>query len=49
MRVDIPDSVSYLLIGGGTASFTAARVILEKDPEAKVFVIFSCVHGDRLY
>ncbi|XP_065834514.1 apoptosis-inducing factor 1, mitochondrial-like isoform X2 [Oscarella lobularis] len=37
--IDIPDSVSYLLIGGGTASFTAARVILEKDPEAKVLII----------
>lgn len=37
--VDIPDEVPYLLIGGGTASFSAFRAIKSHDPKAKVMVI----------
>jgi programmed cell death 8 (apoptosis-inducing factor) len=33
---DIPSSVPYLLIGGGTASFAAFRAIKSADPTAKV-------------
>lgn len=36
---DIPNSVPYLLIGGGTASFSAFRAIKSTDPQAKVLVI----------
>lgn len=32
----IPSEVSYLLIGGGTAAFSAFRSIKSKDPKAKV-------------
>lgn len=32
----IPDSVQYLLIGGGTASFSAFRAIKSADPTARV-------------
>ncbi|KAG7204912.1 hypothetical protein KM043_005305 [Ampulex compressa] len=35
----IPQSVPYLLIGGGTAAFTAFRSIKSRDPTAKVLVI----------
>ncbi|KAL1459872.1 hypothetical protein WDU94_011823 [Cyamophila willieti] len=35
----IPDKVPYLLIGGGTASFSAFRAIKSADPTAKVLVI----------
>ncbi|XP_050544811.1 apoptosis-inducing factor 1, mitochondrial isoform X2 [Daktulosphaira vitifoliae] len=35
----IPDSVQYLLIGGGTASFSAFRAIKSADPTARVLVI----------
>ncbi|KAK0162520.1 hypothetical protein PV327_006293 [Microctonus hyperodae] len=35
----IPSEVSYLLIGGGTAAFSAFRSIKSKDPKAKVLVI----------
>lgn len=34
---DIPENVPYLLIGGGTASFSAFRAIKAADPTAKVF------------
>lgn len=44
---DIPDSIPYLLIGGGTASFSAFRAIKSADPEAKVLVISS--EGDFPY
>lgn len=37
--VDIPKEVPYLLIGGGTASFTAFRAIKSHEPTAKVLVI----------
>lgn len=36
---DIPKEVPYLLIGGGTASFSAFRAIKSHDPKAKVLVI----------
>jgi len=32
----IPDNVQYLLIGGGTASFSAFRAIKSADPTARV-------------
>ncbi|KAI5702928.1 hypothetical protein M8J75_005703 [Diaphorina citri] len=35
----IPDHVPYLLIGGGTASFSAFRAIKSADPTAKVLVV----------
>ena len=35
----IPDSVPYLLIGGGTAAFSAFRSIKSMDPTAKVLVV----------
>lgn len=35
----IPQEVSYLLIGGGTAAFSAFRSIKSRDPKAKVLVI----------
>ncbi|XP_050512540.1 apoptosis-inducing factor 1, mitochondrial isoform X1 [Diabrotica virgifera virgifera] len=38
---DIPKDVPYLLIGGGTASFTAFRAIKSADPTAKVLIISS--------
>lgn len=38
---DIPNSVPYLLIGGGTASFSAFRAIKSADPTAKVLVLSS--------
>ncbi|KAL1505760.1 hypothetical protein ABEB36_005248 [Hypothenemus hampei] len=36
---DIPKNVPYLLIGGGTASFTAFRAIKSSDPTAKVLIV----------
>lgn len=36
---DLPKEVPYLLIGGGTASFSAFRAIKSHDPKAKVLVI----------
>lgn len=38
---DIPKEVPYLLVGGGTASFTAFRAIKSHEPKAKVLVIAS--------
>ncbi|XP_043267020.1 apoptosis-inducing factor 1, mitochondrial [Venturia canescens] len=35
----IPSEVPYLLIGGGTAAFSAFRSIKSRDPKAKVLVI----------
>ncbi|XP_050297937.1 apoptosis-inducing factor 1, mitochondrial isoform X2 [Anthonomus grandis grandis] len=35
----IPKDIPYLLIGGGTASFTAFRAIKSSDPTAKVLII----------
>jgi len=32
----IPDKIQYLLIGGGTASFSAFRAIKSADPTARV-------------
>ena len=32
----LPKHVPYVLIGGGTASFTAIKAIQEHDPHAKV-------------
>lgn len=36
---DIPKKIPYLLIGGGTASFSAFRAIKAADPTAKVLVV----------
>lgn len=36
---DLPKEVPYLLVGGGTASFSAFRAIKSHDPKAKVLVI----------
>ncbi|XP_037957866.1 putative apoptosis-inducing factor 1, mitochondrial isoform X2 [Teleopsis dalmanni] len=36
---DLPNHVPYLLIGGGTASFSAFRAIKSNDPTAKVLMI----------
>ncbi len=35
----LPESIPYLIIGGGTASFAAFRAIRANDPKAKVLVI----------
>ncbi|KAM9846319.1 apoptosis-inducing factor 1, mitochondrial isoform 4-T4 [Aulostomus maculatus] len=35
----VPSHVPYLLIGGGTASFAAARSIRARDPGAKVLIV----------
>ncbi|KAL1441718.1 hypothetical protein MTO96_008435 [Rhipicephalus appendiculatus] len=35
----LPESVPYLLVGAGTASFSAFRAIRSADPTAKVLVI----------
>ncbi|EDO49650.1 predicted protein, partial [Nematostella vectensis] len=40
----IPESVPYILVGGGTASFAAYRAIRKADPTAKVLII-----GDEEY
>lgn len=34
----IPQEVPYLLIGGGTAAFSAFRSIKSRDPKAKVYI-----------
>ncbi|KAK2911145.1 hypothetical protein Q8A67_003278 [Cirrhinus molitorella] len=36
---DVPEHTPYLLIGGGTASFAAARSIRARDPGARVLII----------
>ncbi|KAF5284569.1 hypothetical protein FQR65_LT02395 [Abscondita terminalis] len=36
---EIPNEIPYLLIGGGTASFSAFRAIKSADPEARVLII----------
>ncbi|XP_045481062.1 apoptosis-inducing factor 1, mitochondrial [Harmonia axyridis] len=36
---DIPRKVPYLLIGGGTASFSAFRAIKSSDPQAQVLIV----------
>ncbi|KAK6626166.1 hypothetical protein RUM43_006472 [Polyplax serrata] len=36
---DLPESVPYLLIGGGTAAFSAFRSIKSMDPTAQVLVV----------
>lgn len=41
---DLPKHVPYLLIGGGTASFSAFRAIKSHDPKAKVLVISNEYH-----
>lgn len=46
--------VPYLLIGGGTAAFSAFRSIKSRDPKAKVwcilidFLFFICAHKNFL-
>ncbi|XP_020711993.2 apoptosis-inducing factor 1, mitochondrial isoform X2 [Athalia rosae] len=39
ISTDIPTEIPYLLIGGGTAAFSAFRSIKSRDPMAKVLVI----------
>ncbi|XP_059404506.1 apoptosis-inducing factor 1, mitochondrial-like isoform X2 [Carassius carassius] len=36
---DVPEHAAYLLIGGGTASFAAARSIRARDPGARVLIV----------
>lgn len=36
---DVPEHAPYLLIGGGTASFAAARSIRARDPGARVLIV----------
>ena len=33
------EKVPYLLVGGGTASFAAAKAIRERDPAAKILIV----------
>ncbi|XP_012273636.1 apoptosis-inducing factor 1, mitochondrial [Orussus abietinus] len=44
---DIPKNIPYLLVGGGTAAFSAFRSIKTRDPKAKVLVITE--EGDLPY
>lgn len=37
---NIPRKVPYLLVGGGTCSFSAFRAIKSHDPTAKVSIIY---------
>nr|XP_032811472.1 apoptosis-inducing factor 1, mitochondrial isoform X1 [Petromyzon marinus] len=39
LRPAIPEHVTYLLIGGGTAAFAAARAIRAKEPAAQVLIV----------
>ncbi|XP_032811475.2 apoptosis-inducing factor 1, mitochondrial isoform X4 [Petromyzon marinus] len=39
LRPAIPEHVTYLLIGGGTAAFAAARAIHAKEPAAQVLIV----------
>lgn len=41
---DIPKDVPYLLIGGGTAAFSAFRAIKSSDPTAKILIISNEEH-----
>ena len=36
---DLPDYVTYLLIGGGTASYSAANKLKEHCPKAKILIL----------
>ena len=40
-KFEIPSLIKarYLLVGGGTASFSAMKTILEKDPSADIWII----------
>lgn len=40
---DLPKHVPYLLIGGGTAAFSAFRAIKSNDAKAKVSKSYYCV------
>jgi programmed cell death 8 (apoptosis-inducing factor) len=37
--IPLPDKVPYVLVGGGTASFAAAKAIREREPTAKVLIV----------
>ncbi|XP_060911554.1 apoptosis-inducing factor 1, mitochondrial isoform X4 [Labrus mixtus] len=39
VSLKVPSHTPYLLIGGGTASFAAARSIRARDPDAKVLIV----------
>ncbi|XP_064636454.1 apoptosis-inducing factor 1, mitochondrial-like [Lineus longissimus] len=39
IKSDIPDSVNYLLIGGGTASYSAAKTLKKQSPKDKILII----------
>lgn len=43
---DLPKHVPYLLIGGGTASFSAFRAIKSNDAKAKVSSRKNCILWD---
>jgi programmed cell death 8 (apoptosis-inducing factor) len=36
---DLPDYVTYLLIGGGTASYSAAKKLKDHCPKSKILII----------
>lgn len=42
---EIPKEVPYLIIGGGTASFSAFRAIRLRDPKAKILVLSKELHS----
>lgn len=41
---DLPESVPYVIVGGGTASFSAVRAIRAADPKSKVFILSQSDH-----
>ena len=40
----LPESVTYLIVGGGTAAFSASRSIRSNDPKARVLIISAEEH-----
>lgn len=47
-QVRVPSHVPFLLIGGGTAAFAAARSIRARDPGARVRHVLFCL-SQRVY
>lgn len=41
---DLPESMPYVIVGGGTTSFSACRAIRANDPKAKVLVLSESQH-----
>ncbi|CAH1390307.1 unnamed protein product [Nezara viridula] len=42
--VEIPSSVPYLIIGGGTAGYAAMKKLIELDPDAKILILSKELH-----